>query len=360
MEVSMKKIAFIIIALVVFLGVVGCEDLTNLTLPPDFTTTTTATESSTTDTESTTSIVTITNVTTTAPLSTSSDTSGGETTGVVTTTPVTTAPVSSSDQTTAPITTAPITTAPVTTLPATTVPETTAPVTTVPVTTAPVTTVPMTTVPTTTTETTETETTQNFLSVSFYVGEDLYHQENVPVGYSVSAPEEPTLAGHIFLGWILVGGSTVATFPAQVNENLVFVASFEEEVLNVVNHFFVRSTNMTAETLVVEVVLGGDEIKVNGYDIRINYDDTFLEYSSHVNNVANYTNPNDSGVILFNYSEPMTAFTDEIVVLTITFDILQSGSTAIQLTVIEAFVVDESFNITVTTTNASGLDIEIS
>jgi len=126
------------------------------------------------------------------------------------------------------------------------------------------------------------------------------------------------------------------------------------------NHFFVRLKTETPESLVLEVVLGGDEIKINGYDVRLNYNVEYLTYQSHVNNVANVTNPNDPGVILFNYSDIMTAFTNETVLLTVTFDIVKSGSSQISLTVIEATVVDESFNINVATTNASGLIVDIS
>lgn len=365
----MKKRFLFFLFFLVLVGLLGCEGMTlpsGITLPTTapVTTTTSLTGSDTSATE-----VPTTAASTSGSIETTQSTSMVSTTEVPTTVvPTTTTPTDSSNETTQPssaATTTVSTTVPVTSAPTTTTPttqSTTAPSTTsTPTTTTPTTTTPTTqstTIPiTTTTEPPTTTTTVSSYVVIFMADGEVHHQTSVSAGSQVEAPVEPEVAGKTFAGWYLPTSEVAVTFPVTVNENLTFTASFNDIITEKENHFFLRIKNQTATTLEVEVVLGGDPLKINGYDLRVTYDIAAMQYVSHVNNVVDAINTNNPGVVSFNYSNVMTALTNETVLLTITYSLSLSGSTDIGMTVIGATVVDESYNIFSPDTNATGLTV---
>ncbi len=310
----MKKYAIIIILSIIALGLGGCEDITGY-LP----TTVTLTQETTTA---------LSEETTTTPSTGATTTDPQVTTVVPTTLPATTNPVTTAPPTTETLTTAPVTSDQPTTTPPTTEPQTTLPATTEATTAAPI-----------------------VHPVQFLVDQGLLYEVDIAEGSSLAAPPDPVKEGHKFLGWFAVDSPTAEVFPVTVNQPLSYAARFEPYA----NHFFLRLKNQTATTVEVEVVLGGTPLKINGYDVRVTYDAEHLAYASHVNNVSNIINPTNPEVIIFNYSDIMAAFTNETVILTLTFTITAAGETPIGLTIVEATVVDESFNIDLADTNASGL-----
>ncbi|MDD4988696.1 MAG: hypothetical protein WCR28_06710 [Candidatus Izemoplasmatales bacterium] len=363
----MKKRLMFFLFFFMFVGLLGCE---GMTLPSGFTLPTTepvSTISSTTELDTSATVV----PTTAAP------TSGIETTLVPTTTvplsgtDTTTIPTSGSAETTQPTsatsttvsTTVPVTTAMTTTAPATTVPTTSNPTTTVPTTTAPTTTTPTTqstTIPiTTTTETPTTTTTVSSYVVIFMADGEVHQQSTVVSGGQITEPEAPVVADKLFIGWYLPGSEVAATFPVTVTEALTFTARFEDIVTEKENHFFLRIKNQTATTLEVEVVLGGNPLKINGYDLQVTYEVAKLQYVSFDNNLSNTVNPDIPGVINFVYSNALSAITTETVLLTIHYNIIQTAETDIGITINEAYFVDAQYDPIIAISNLTGVSVTL-
>jgi hypothetical protein len=185
----------------------------------------------------------------------------------------------------------------------------------------------------------------------------IYQNELMEAGSILAEPTTPVIEGKSFLGWFLPDSEVAATFPMTVNQAVTLTARFEDVITEKENHFFIRLKNQTATTVQVEVVLGGNPLKINGYDLRVTYDIEDLQYVSHINNIANIINPDNPGVIRFNFTDPMTSLTTETVLLTITFTTSFSEATNIGVTVIEATVVNESFEISSADTNVTGLTV---
>jgi hypothetical protein len=62
--------------------------------------------------------------------------------------------------------------------------------------------------------------------VTFYVGEEVYTEQAVPVGGFATKPEDPVLLGAEFVGWYTVEGE-LFDFETPITEDLVLVAEFE-------------------------------------------------------------------------------------------------------------------------------------
>ena len=196
-------------------------------------------------------------------------------------------------------------------------------------------------------------------TVTFFDGSFEYDRvDNIPSGSNVFLPMAPTKPGFIFKGWTASsGGTAIVSFPVVVTTNRNFYAVWEEEPATLENHFFLRKVSQTASQLVVEVVLGG-EANVSGYDLRLNYEAEDLTYASYVNNKPNIINTDVAGTILFNFSDVMNNITQETILLTVTFNIVQAVSTTIDVVVVEATMVDSNYDIFVVETNATGMTVQ--
>ncbi len=74
--------------------------------------------------------------------------------------------------------------------------------------------------------------------VTFYVGEEVYETQTVPVGGFAIEPEDPILLGAEFVGWYTVEGE-LFDFATPITEDLALIAEFEPFVQEFVVTFYI-------------------------------------------------------------------------------------------------------------------------
>lgn len=201
---------------------------------------------------------------------------------------------------------------------------------------------------------------ETYTIVFYSDGSAYFTLSNKTSGTAIDLPPAPTKTGYLFKGWASVsGGITPVEFPQVVSGNQNYYAIWEQEsVIVLENHFFLRVKSQTQAQLIIEVVLGGIA-DVNGYDLRLNFQSSKITYASHVNGKPNILNASNPGYILFNYSDIFNAITSETVLVTITFQIIGSGTTQLDLIVTSAGKVTPSYDVITVQTNATGLTVSL-
>jgi uncharacterized repeat protein (TIGR02543 family) len=86
--------------------------------------------------------------------------------------------------------------------------------------------------------------------VTFYVGEEVYETQTVPVGGFAIEPEDPVLLGAEFVGWYTVEGE-LFDFATPITEDLVLIAEFEPLVETFEVTFYVDDEVYDYQTVAV-------------------------------------------------------------------------------------------------------------
>lgn len=165
--------------------------------------------------------------------------------------------------------------------------------------------------------------------------------DQIEHGSTIQAPNPPSITGFTFKGWTLEGTNTIVTFPYTVTSSLHFQAVFEADVSSTTNALYFIIVSQTTDQIVVEAWLGGS-VSMNAYDMRIKYDPQVLNVLSVEKGVASVENHNNSGVILFNYSN-VTTLKTQSVLLTITFKLLTPAQTILTCEVIDFYVLNAQY-----------------
>ncbi len=87
-------------------------------------------------------------------------------------------------------------------------------------------------------------------TVTFYVGEEIYAEQAVPMGGFAIEPEDPVLLGAEFVGWYTVEGE-LFDFETPITEDLVLIAEFEPLVETFEVTFYVDDEVYDYQTVAV-------------------------------------------------------------------------------------------------------------
>ena len=207
--------------------------------------------------------------------------------------------------------------------------------------------------------------------VIFYIDSSNQIIESILHGHSFETLPTPIKEGYVFAGWFTGD---------EVNDGQVTVLTIITRSITLYprwhaiddtdptptdpdptpdvkeNHFIIREKERGDQVLTVEIILTGD-VFLNSYRIEITYNDAHLSVQSYVNGLNNVVNIDQSGRILFNYSNVMSSITEETVIITINFMILEQVSTSILIEVIEALVVTDTYEVLSVIYNESDLII---
>ena len=168
-------------------------------------------------------------------------------------------------------------------------------------------------------------------------GLTLIEEKLVTYGASLVPPAVTLNLGQQLSGWALeddlislssykmpAQGITLKAVTASTNSLLIYAELFTQ----------------TTSTVQVEIRLGGT-VNINAYDILIEFNPDQLSYSNHLaEGLVHAINTSVSGQIRLNYSNIQQAITTDSMVIRIEFNRLKSGSSLIDVKMLEGYVID--------------------
>lgn len=158
----------------------------------------------------------------------------------------------------------------------------------------------------------------------------------------------PQKDGYRFLGWF--AGDTVndTQFYNQIPivNDLTLYARWEVDPNyhndDLLNHFFIRTIDQTSDKLTVEIVLSG-QVKLCGFDIKLYYSEDTITYLNHKNGLSSLvSNASYSDYIHFNYVVSSSNISEETIITTIEFDIIDQGLVTIDFELVQLIVLDDN------------------
>ena len=165
---------------------------------------------------------------------------------------------------------------------------------------------------------------------------------SITAGERVDHLPTPDKEGHVFAGWYQDQdlttvfdltepiSSDLELYPRWVMENMQLFLSYQ--VIN--------------EKLVIHLNLD-DTLTLNGYDLRVRYDSSVLSLDRFNDNIGHVYNDVYDGIIIINFSNVLSSMPiGEL--FTLDFSVIRqsSTSTAITVDVIEAYYVNDKWEIT--------------
>ena len=187
-------------------------------------------------------------------------------------------------------------------------------------------------------------------NIVFYNGDQIIYQKNFAYNQEIVDLNitEPIKTGFDFLGW---DKEIPKYMPAN---DLEIYALWEETTQNEkINNFQVNITSQTASNLVVEIMLSG-QVETCGFDVNLNYDDVIIFNSYHTDLPNFMVNGQEAGLIRFVYTDVSDNIEEEIVVVTLTFDIIDQGINIFDFEVNDIMrLMDDGFSLELTDYNTT-------
>ncbi|MDY3195499.1 MAG: InlB B-repeat-containing protein [Paracholeplasma sp.] len=178
--------------------------------------------------------------------------------------------------------------------------------------------------------------------VTFMDGINVLKNQSVSNHTMINPPEDPTKEGYEFLGFSLTEGGSLVSFPYEVTADVLFYAVYQIIEVSKDNQIEVIKATQNETLLTVEVWVKGN-VNFSAYDLRVYYDVNHLSVSSVTEGLVTVVNYEKTpGEILFNYSG-VSKITSDRLLLVLTFSFKQSGTSQLQLSVIDFYALNQNY-----------------
>ena len=149
--------------------------------------------------------------------------------------------------------------------------------------------------------------------------------------------------GYRFLGWYLDDDfSNKISIDKMPSQSLNLYAKFEMIYENEWRTYLIEKTE---DTIIISIQVIG-YVDFSGFDASLKYDNSSLSIKSIDNHLGSVLNSNKEGEIVFNYVDALDPIQSEVLILTITFEIMTSSvEIYIEMVVRDMIQVDQNFDI---------------
>ena len=162
-----------------------------------------------------------------------------------------------------------------------------------------------------------------------------------------------TRFGYRLVAWTHEGTPWVFETNTMPDHDLTLIAQWEAIDANI----FVLELDETVGDLVTVTLWVRGKVDVNSYRVHVLYDHHVLNYNAHHNHLNNVVNPDEAGIIRFNYSSISSKITADQALISFTFLRLEQVKTRLDLEIIEAYALDSQYVIDAIDYVVESLDI---